>query len=364
MVEADPQLPEVPQVERIGLGQVTHREPGADVAAVDPATYRRFTPAAVRRSSRTAWDRVAGGELAITGEAGEAAAGQGRATSRSATARTPPVVHVGCLRTAGHHHRHGRQHGVGRRPRPDGLRQRPADLHRRRGRRRPSASRSRGSWARTRRCRTSTSPRGSVSTPMSCRPRSSTGGSIAQRGRHVQLHRPRRRPDRARPGVGRTPTSPPRRCRSWAASPATSRSSPSCAPRSRRSSVAGCPTRSTPASTPAATTRASSPASTTLSNHSFGLALDLNVPGNQRGTVGEIDREVVAIFKKWGFAWGGDWRYTDPMHFELGRDRRPALGSAWRDSPPPKLTQGAEMMSWASDYRVSGPATARAGSDG
>ena len=56
---------------------------------------------------------------------------------------------------------------------------------------------------------------------------------------------------------------------------------------------------------------------TSLSNHSFGLALDLNVPGNGRGTVGDIDRDVVAIFKKWGFAWGGDWRYTDPMHFEL-----------------------------------------------
>ena len=59
--------------------------------------------------------------------------------------------------------------------------------------------------------------------------------------------------------------------------------------------------------------------STTLSNHSFGLALDLNTAGNQRGTVGEIDREVVAIFKYWGFAWGGDWGYTDPMHFELSR---------------------------------------------
>lgn len=59
--------------------------------------------------------------------------------------------------------------------------------------------------------------------------------------------------------------------------------------------------------------------STTLSNHSFGLALDLNTAGNQRGTVGDIDREVVAIFKYWGFAWGGDWGYTDPMHFELER---------------------------------------------
>jgi hypothetical protein len=58
---------------------------------------------------------------------------------------------------------------------------------------------------------------------------------------------------------------------------------------------------------------------TTLSNHSFGLALDLNVPGNQRGTVGEMNREVVAIFEKWGFAWGGHWGYTDPMHFELAQ---------------------------------------------
>ncbi len=56
---------------------------------------------------------------------------------------------------------------------------------------------------------------------------------------------------------------------------------------------------------------------TTLSNHSFGLALDLNVPGNQRGTAGEIDRGVVAIFERWGFTWGGRWSYTDPMHFEM-----------------------------------------------
>ena len=63
--------------------------------------------------------------------------------------------------------------------------------------------------------------------------------------------------------------------------------------------------------------------STTLSNHAFGLALDLNTPGNQRGTVGQMDRGVVAIFKSWGFTWGGDWHYTDPMHFEMNRLVRP-----------------------------------------
>jgi hypothetical protein len=63
---------------------------------------------------------------------------------------------------------------------------------------------------------------------------------------------------------------------------------------------------------------------TTLSNHAFGLAFDLNVPENQRGTVGRINRQVVAIFQRFGFTWGGVWHYTDPMHFELNRLVRPA----------------------------------------
>jgi hypothetical protein len=56
-----------------------------------------------------------------------------------------------------------------------------------------------------------------------------------------------------------------------------------------------------------------------LSLHTWGIAVDLNVAQNQRGTVGLMDRRVVAIFKKWGFAWGGDWGYTDPMHFEMAK---------------------------------------------
>jgi hypothetical protein len=55
----------------------------------------------------------------------------------------------------------------------------------------------------------------------------------------------------------------------------------------------------------------------TLSFHSFGTAIDLNVADNQRGTVGKMNRQVVSIFHNWGFAWGGNWHYTDPMHFEL-----------------------------------------------
>ena len=60
-----------------------------------------------------------------------------------------------------------------------------------------------------------------------------------------------------------------------------------------------------------------------LSFHTFGTAIDLNAADNQRGGPGKMDRRVVAIFKKWGFAWGGDWNYTDPMHFELSQLRAP-----------------------------------------
>ena len=56
-----------------------------------------------------------------------------------------------------------------------------------------------------------------------------------------------------------------------------------------------------------------------LSFHTWGTAIDLNVPGNQRGTVGTMDRTVVQIFAEWGFNWGGNWQYTDPMHFEMAR---------------------------------------------
>lgn len=56
-----------------------------------------------------------------------------------------------------------------------------------------------------------------------------------------------------------------------------------------------------------------------LSMHAFGLAVDLNVSTNGLGTRGDIHPDVVAIFQKWGFTWGGVWSRPDPMHFELAR---------------------------------------------
>ncbi len=55
-----------------------------------------------------------------------------------------------------------------------------------------------------------------------------------------------------------------------------------------------------------------------ISLHTWGIAIDLDSATNYRGIEGTMNPEVVAIFKRWGFRWGGDWTYTDPMHFELG----------------------------------------------
>ena len=61
-----------------------------------------------------------------------------------------------------------------------------------------------------------------------------------------------------------------------------------------------------------------------ISLHTWGIAIDMDAATNYRGIRGTMHPEVVNIFKRWGFRWGGDWKYTDPMHFEL---------SALLDSP-------------------------------
>ena len=55
-----------------------------------------------------------------------------------------------------------------------------------------------------------------------------------------------------------------------------------------------------------------------ISLHTWGIAIDIDAATNGRGSRGTMDPRVVDIFKRWGFRWGGDWSYTDPMHFEIG----------------------------------------------
>ena len=56
-----------------------------------------------------------------------------------------------------------------------------------------------------------------------------------------------------------------------------------------------------------------------LSNHAWGTAIDFNTHDNWLGEQPMMDRRIVAVFEKWGFAWGGHWSRPDGMHFELER---------------------------------------------
>ena len=57
--------------------------------------------------------------------------------------------------------------------------------------------------------------------------------------------------------------------------------------------------------------------------HSWGIAIDINPetnpyqPGNYGPPTTDIPPQIIEIFKKYGFAWGGDWPgERDAMHFE------------------------------------------------
>ena len=61
-----------------------------------------------------------------------------------------------------------------------------------------------------------------------------------------------------------------------------------------------------------------------LSNHSFGTAIDINTKysdywqWNKNMTyTNRIPIEIVEIFEKYGFIWGGKWYHYDTMHFEF-----------------------------------------------
>lgn len=61
-----------------------------------------------------------------------------------------------------------------------------------------------------------------------------------------------------------------------------------------------------------------------LSAHSFGIAIDISVEhsnywrwSKSTDYVNRIPLEIVEIFEKHGFIWGGRWKHFDTMHFEF-----------------------------------------------
>lgn len=56
-----------------------------------------------------------------------------------------------------------------------------------------------------------------------------------------------------------------------------------------------------------------------ISHHTWGAALDINVPQNPYGAPPHQNPRMVAIFERWGFIWGGTFVRPDGMHFEYRR---------------------------------------------
>ncbi|MBV8131284.1 MAG: M15 family metallopeptidase, partial [Alphaproteobacteria bacterium] len=77
--------------------------------------------------------------------------------------------------------------------------------------------------------------------------------------------------------------------------------------------------------------------------HSWGAAIDINAAHADywlwhgsgvigAGPVNRIPPEIVTIFERHGFIWGGKWSHYDTMHFEYRPellDDQPAQRSLW-----------------------------------
>ncbi len=62
------------------------------------------------------------------------------------------------------------------------------------------------------------------------------------------------------------------------------------------------------------------------SRHAWGMAIDINTDTNPQGGVPQMNCDVVRIFRKWGFAWGGNFWPADGMHFEYVGEPRDLVG--------------------------------------
>jgi hypothetical protein len=93
MVERISRLRGIAAVERIGLAQVVLENRALQVAAVDPGTYRRFTPPNSAQLQEI-WDRVAGGEVAVTEEIGHRLQDD-EGTLTMGGEKDAPQIHIG-----------------------------------------------------------------------------------------------------------------------------------------------------------------------------------------------------------------------------------------------------------------------------
>ena len=215
------QLSASQDVEPISLAQVADREPDPHRRGGRPGDVPPLHAAAVAQQ-QDIWDRVAGGEMAMPTSARQAAAGRratascGSATTKDAPRCTSAPTRRRCRSidaVVNEKWVEELEHAAGQRA----AHLAPAD--RARSPSRPKVEQARSATDASVQMLDAVARYGLD--PGALQTAVLTGGSVARRGRRLQLHGARRRPDRPRPRLGAAPTSAPRRCRSSAASPAT-----------------------------------------------------------------------------------------------------------------------------------------------
>jgi hypothetical protein len=72
-----------------------------------------------------------------------------------------------------------------------------------------------------------------------------------------------------------------------------------------------------------------------ISRHSWGQPLDTSTQANCQGCVPKMDCRIVQIFRKHGFAWGGNFLLSDGMHFEWVGEARNTLQYPSKYCPNP-----------------------------
>jgi hypothetical protein len=84
-----------------------------------------------------------------------------------------------------------------------------------------------------------------------------------------------------------------------------------------------------------------------LSRHSWGEPLDTNTLANCQGCVPKMDCRIVRIFRAHGFAWGGNFTFSDGMHFEWvgtqGLDKL-QFPSKYCPNPAPSPTESVAVV--------------------
>jgi len=96
-----------------------------------------------------------------------------------------------------------------------------------------------------------------------------------------------------------------------------------------------------------------------VSRHAWGVAFDTNTTTNAQGTTPQMNCDVVRIFRKHHFAWGGNFISRDGMHFEWVGEPRDSLAypstycpnqvtSAQLDTDPP-IGESERVVMFADD---------------